>query len=353
MAMTYIEVSGTAYEIGRRQCEKLGELARIRYRRYGHYHADERPEHDLAPMIEWVQEHWPAQLEEVRGYADGLDMPFEQVFEFHFGPYVSAILDSQQCSNLGFSESPNGPILGGNLDDATGYVVQLTRRAGAYAHVGIVWPGWLSYWGGVNECGLAVSGSSARVQTASPPQPAQPPAWHSVYTARWVLETCRDVPEAIALLKQPGIAGHGNHIMIDETGNGVVVETHKPTGPYLAEHSWEPGGWICCGNFFVSEISPEEALASEDEHLRLRGNRVRLLREFGTRSEKGGGSIELLKATLRTHDGPDHGEGGICNPNNCCGVIYVPRERRILVAERFPCANEFIEYPLSGANPGA
>ncbi len=346
--MTYLEVAGSAYDIGRQQCERLGELAKIVYRRLGHCHADERPKYDRPAMITWLQQHWPAQLAEVRGYADGLGIDFEQVFDFNLGRYVDKLVGEQQCSNLGFRTSPQGPLLGGNLDDQTGYVVQLTRREGAYAHVGIVWPGWLSYWGGVNECGLAVSGSSARVRKSLPPEPAQPPAWHSVYTARLVLEECRNVPEAVEFLKRPGIAGHGNHIMIDDTGEGVVVETHKPTGPVIAEHSWEPGGWICCGNFFVSEISPEEALAGDDEYLRLRGNRVRILREFGARSETAGGSVNLLKETLRTHDGPEHGLGGICNQNNCCGVIYIPVERKILVAERFPCANEFVAYPLSG-----
>ena len=211
---------------------------------------------------------------------------------------------------------------------------------------GIVYPGLLSYFAGVNECGLAVSGSSARVRTQPAPPPEQPPAFQSVYTARLVLETCRDVPEAVALLRQPGIPGHGNHIMVDESGNGVVIESHKPTGPVLAEHDWQPGGWICCGNFFTSELSMEQALTASDAALRDRGNRVCLLREAGARSEITGGSIELLMETLRTHDGPEHGMGGICNPGNCLGIICVPRERRILVAERFPCANEFEEFSL-------
>ncbi len=347
MSMTFIELSGSAYEIGRQQCLSLGEMARYRYRKQFHRHATEAAQ-DLGPMIEWVAENWPAQLEEVRGYADGLGVDFEYVFDIHFGDYVGAATAQESCSNLGLRQSPNGPLLGGNLDDDPGYVVQTTRPKGAYAHVGIVWPGWLSYWAGVNEHGLAVSGSSARVLKTPPPEPARPPAFSSVYTARLVVETCRNVPEAIALLNQPGIAGHGNHIMVDAAGNGVVVETHKPTGPCLGHRGWEPGGWICCGNFFFSEFSVDEAAASGFEGIPDRANRVRIMQQFGRRSETEGGSIELLQQLCATHAGPEPKPtlGGICNPNTCCSVISVPRERRILVAERFPCVNPYIEYAL-------
>lgn len=346
MAMAHIELSGSAYEIGRRQCERLGVIAGYKYRKQFHLHADEAPVRDLGPMIEWIGRNWPDQLEEVRGYADGLGADFEYIFDIHFGAYVGALMEQQSCSNVGFRESPNGPLLGGNLDDDPGYIVQTTRREGAYAHVGIVWPGWLSYWGGVNEHGLAVSGSSARVLKTAPPVPQKPPAFHSVYTARLVVETCRDVPEAIELLKQPGIAGHGNHIMVDAAGNGVVVETHKPTGPYLADRGWEPGGWICCGNFFFSEFTVDEAAVSGFEGLAERANRVRIMEAFGRRSEVEGASIELLQELCATHDGPGHGLGGICNQNNVCSVISLPRERRVLVAERFPCVNKYVEYAL-------
>ena len=250
----------------------------------------------------------------------------------------------QNCSNLAFCESPDGPILGGTLDAAHVYCVQLTRRTGAYAHVAIVWPGWLSAYGGVNEHGLAVSGSSARLLKSQPPEPRQAPLFSSIYTARLTLETCRNVKEAIELLKREGIPGHGNHILIDADGNGAVVESHKPTGPATAVRSWELGGYIWCGNFFLSEFTVEEAAL----HPKLveRADRAKTILAFARRGVDKGSSIRLLQDLLTSHDAPEPTLSAICNPHTCCAMIAVPRERKILVSERYPCANEFVEYRL-------
>lgn len=339
--MSCLEVSGSAYEVGRRHGEKLAPLIRYCYQTALPRHVRQQETPDREELIRAVAERWPEQLEEVRGYSDGAGIDFNYAFDFNFGRFAKS---SPSCSNLAFRESPNGPILGGTLDDTHVYCVQLTRRAGACAHVGIVYPGWLSYYGGVNEHGLAVSGSSAVLHKSSPPQTEEQPMFWSIYTARLVLETCRSVTEAVDLLKQPGIPGHGNHIMIDADGNGALVESNKPTGPVLATHAWDDDGRLWCGNFFRSEFSINEASAFPG--LERESSRARAVLRFAEKGRQEGGSIDLLKAMLTSHDSEQPSLSGICNPNTCCAVISVPRERRILVAERYPCANEFVEYGL-------
>lgn len=342
--MDYFEVSGTAYEVGRQAGARFAQFVAYVCSR-GKRHSTDPPA-SSQEFDEWVaqmEEKWPYEVQEVRGYAEGAGIPFEEAFLTNFGDGIRARSAQSSCSNIAFRESPHGLVLAGTLDDSPIYYLQRTQVKGRYAHLGVFWPGWLTGWGGVNEHGLAVSGSSARLRK-SPVQHPGPGDWHSIYGARATLEQCRNVEEAIEFLKRPDIPGHGNHILIDADGNGAVVEKNKPSFDYLGERTWEENGTLLCGNFFLSEVSPDEP--TEDQTLKDAQSRFKILSQAAERGIKEGVSLELLQETLRTHDGPEHGPGGVCNNGTTLAMIALPKERRFLIAPRYPCRNEFVSYEL-------
>ncbi len=174
--------------------------------------------------IKQTETAWPDVVREIEGIAEGASIPFE---------YIAALMtqnnvvwETEQCTNLAFATTPEGPLWGGNADGCPFPLVEIRDVHGAYRNITCA-------LGGINEHGLAlgISGTSPGRAGGGIPPAFRLNVDHSVrsseqllHAARLILDRCKTVDEAIELLS----TGHGNHILIDETGKCTVVERAGP-----------------------------------------------------------------------------------------------------------------------------
>lgn len=131
------------------------------------------------------------------------------------------------CSTISLpaSASPDGVArMGRNLDFPSfnladkQSVVFIVRPQGKYAFAAVSWPGLVGVLSGMNEHGLTLANMEVtrrgRIPTAMP------------YTLlyRTVLEQCRTVDEAIALLRASQRQTPNNLMLMDASGDRAVVE---------------------------------------------------------------------------------------------------------------------------------
>jgi predicted choloylglycine hydrolase len=87
-----------------------------------------------------------------------------------------------------------------------------------FAFAAVSWPGMIGVFSGMNEHGLTLANMEV---TRAPRVPAAMP-YSMLY--RTILEECRDVEEAIALLQKTPIQTANNLMLMDAAGNRAVVE---------------------------------------------------------------------------------------------------------------------------------
>lgn len=89
---------------------------------------------------------------------------------------------------------------------------------GRYAFASVGWPGLIGVLSGMNEHGLCLANMEVTRQ------PRLPRAMPYVMLYRTVLERCRTVEEAVALLRKTPIQTANNLMLMDESGDRAVVE---------------------------------------------------------------------------------------------------------------------------------
>jgi hypothetical protein len=94
---------------------------------------------------------------------------------------------------------------------------------GRYAFASIGWPGMVGVLSGMNEYGLSL----ANMEVTRSPRFPQAMPYTMLY--RMVLEQCRTVDEAVALLKKTPIQTANNLMLMDAAGNRAVVELTPTT----------------------------------------------------------------------------------------------------------------------------
>jgi predicted choloylglycine hydrolase len=110
-----------------------------------------------------------------------------------------------------------------NLADKHTVVLVFRPTDGRYAFVAVAWPGMIGVLSGMNEHGLALANMEVK-------RPALlPMAMPYTLLYRTVLEKCRTVDEAIALLEKTPRQTPNNLMLMDAAGNRAVVEI-KPAG---------------------------------------------------------------------------------------------------------------------------
>jgi predicted choloylglycine hydrolase len=132
------------------------------------------------------------------------------------------------CSTVSFpaSASPDGVArMGRNLDfpglqilDSMSAVLIFHPADGRYQFAAITWPGLAGVLSGMNEHGLVLCNMEV---TRSPRLPSAMP-YALLY--RTVLERCRDVDEAVALLQNTPRQSANNLMLMDAAGKRAVIE---------------------------------------------------------------------------------------------------------------------------------
>jgi predicted choloylglycine hydrolase len=107
-----------------------------------------------------------------------------------------------------------------SLDIADKYTTVFIVRPndGRYAFASVGWPGMAGVLSGMNEHGLCLANMEV------PRDPGMPRAMPYTLLYRTVLERCKTVDEAVALLKSTPIQTANNLMLMDATGDRAAVE---------------------------------------------------------------------------------------------------------------------------------
>ncbi|CAM4434400.1 MAG: C45 family peptidase [Paenibacillus macerans] len=219
-----VELRGTNYEIGWGFGEFTKENPALRaFHTAGFDHFDEAEAKKAAELFNrWC----PGLAEELRGFADALEAKPSQII------YYAMTYLRPRCSQIavlpGISASGN-PLLARNYEfssDAEDFTLVKTSVTGKYAHLGTS----VLHFGrddGFNECGLAVTMSSCGFPVGALPYMRSPKLTGLQFWAviRALLENCKDVPEALAYMKDMPIAYNMNLMLVDKSGRAALAET--------------------------------------------------------------------------------------------------------------------------------
>ena len=345
--MKYHEVSGSFYKLGFEIGKTHKELIDYAIRSYATFHAPlskPGPCKQLTEMLK-IAERFPWAINEMRGIADGADIPFEKVAFLNFLGFGGLLRPGiSSCSNIVFTDSDRGPLLAGNCDDTPIFhLVSFIPDQGC-AYTIVRWAGTLLSWSGMNQYGLAVSGSSAG-SIEETPNGSIVRIGNSTLDEvlmRYLVETiilqeARNTKEAIEILLRPDMPGRGNHIIVDASGHAVVVEKvrFEHYGTREAQN-----GWVACGNLLLKDISKYDS--SKDKGIASSISRYKSLDRCGN----GPHTFEAAARVLRSHDGGPSEKGSVCNDGTACSAIFLPAEGKVYFTQRYACQYDFEVYSV-------
>jgi len=309
--MIHVELSGTPYEMGFQHGKALRPLVDAFVKYDLRRHSYKKPVSlDLDDMLNRINNYAPSLIEEIRGIADGADIPFDIMVELN-------IRINYFCTCIAFTTSENGPVLGKNLDFyAYAFQVLFTvKPETGYEMLTVGAAGSPASYGGLNRAGLAM-GHAAIVLTDARDKGNLP----VTLLRRQALQYCATVPEAIAYLSEHDPWQIGDNIMfLDRQGDAAVVEMrpgvqniHRPKNDRI---------W-CTG------CSPQmEPNMFTEDHLK----RYRHIEQ--TLQSKETLTSDYLCDLLSSHEG----ETPICRDSTQLSFLAYPASGTLKVADGFPC----------------
>ncbi|MCJ7545082.1 MAG: C45 family peptidase [Phycisphaerae bacterium] len=333
--MICISLKGSHYEIGVQHGRTFRDVIHCAIRQVCRFFGPKRRPGPRAVQdrADALKADYPQLLEEMTGIADGAEIPLEDVLILNLGPWSSC------CTNIAFYDSDEGPILGHTNDDKPGghfdamFSVEISGGQ-RFLYVGSA--GTLGSGAGVNGAGLAVSHANARPQSAEDKRQALNMNLYS----RTLLEGCGDATEAERFLTDRTFRSGGDNIIVmDSQGHGFVAEKYPP----LVDFRPVDKGALYCTN---RTLAPRTRQMMDQDNYEQGAketiglvNRERYLVRV-IEENQGRFTRELMERTLRSTE-----EGSkICNAYTNWAAILVPRRTELLLADRFPCHNEFRRY---------
>ena len=219
-----LELSGSSYEAGRLLGSRLASVPSLKKRLSGGF-----PGFGLTQFNQASQcfSRWcPGLNEELAGFADALGCAPEQVL------YYGMTWLTPRCSHLALLPSMTAsghPMTARNYefnDEAEDFTIIKTCIKGKYTHIGTSVLG-IGRDDGINEMGLTVTLSSSGFPVGPLPEMRRPAVTGLQFWAvvRTLLENCRDVKEALSMLKDMPVAYNLNLIVLDREGRCALVET--------------------------------------------------------------------------------------------------------------------------------
>lgn len=221
-----IDLRGSGSQIGQSHAEQLGAPIRTLFRTYfGRYFTSDAQRNLALMAASAFEAHLsPEHRQEVRALAAQSGLDERQVM---LGQCFLDLSAMTACSTVALpaAAAPDGVArFGRNLDFPSfnvadkNSVVLIVRPAGRYAFASVAWPGMLGVLSGMNEHGLALANMEVdrgrRLPQAMP--------YTMLY--RTVLERCRTVAEAVALLESTPRQTANNLMLMDAAGDRAVVE---------------------------------------------------------------------------------------------------------------------------------
>jgi len=218
-------IQGTPYTAGRAQGEALArspEVARF-------FTSPLKGKGELTPAqgaeaLAFFERHCPSLNEEIRGFADALNVAPERVVYYAFSHNPPTDFLGNACSQVVVmpSHSADGHMrVARNYDfnpRMTEMRLALTRIKGQAAHLGFSELQFGRY-DGLNEHGLCVSMSGG-----APLAPVEPGGCMFWSLIRTVLDRCATVAEALEVIEGIPLSFNLNLVLADRVGEAALVE---------------------------------------------------------------------------------------------------------------------------------
>jgi len=256
----------------------------------------------------------------------------------------------EKCSGLMFPQSEWGPIIGGTLDYQPIHYLLTARPEGGIPFCCVMWPGRAACtWGGMNEAGLAICGSSASVKRKENMwKDDRIQGLDTLSSNRVLLRSCRTVEEALTRLSLAELSNPGNLGMQDSTGRGVLVQGYIGEAPRLRFREFDKETGTCWGNFFPWDIGPDDCDDIPEEERRLDAFARYAALKRVVEGNKGKYSVEAMKQVLTSHEGSEDKphNWSVCNDGTDIAMVAAPTQGKLLFASKPPCVQGFAEYSL-------
>ena len=352
MDVPYLEVSGSSYEVGvavgRAFSARLRAfLAFKRHQACGPGAANAAHVAEAGAVLQdWCRRRAPHLLDEMRGYAAGAGVPFEDLIWLNSGDEARAratLAAGAVDGCTGFALTPdvtgNG-VLAGQSKDGPGaqnehYIVLLMRPTDRPAVLQLVYPGMLALLG-LSETGMTIGTNQIYEGTASEGMPI-------MLVKRLIWELDR-VDQAAALLAAEGLATASNFLLCDAHGQATCVEVK---GSDFARINLDDGMLIHTNHYLSEALGGNEddgAIAAHRSHER-RARLAELLRQ-----RRGRITPSAVFDCYRDHDGWPHSICAHQTPNDIhrttAVLVAEPQVKRLHVSTGQPCWNEPTTYQL-------
>jgi len=353
--MRIVRAAGSHYEIGRSCGEQCAQEMRqcMQARGIPERYAGEEHRAILARIEANVRRIAPDLWAELEGVADGSGIPLPDVLllnsisSLNRSEWAADAQAPPACTGIGFADTPEGVIIGktndgGGTDAARDDVPHCLTFPNGRRALFMAWPGTVWAWAWVNDAGLASNGSSVGSRHFNPEGiPGQ-------MVTRLVLEHCRDVPEALELMRDtPFVCEAAALTMGDAQGNLVAAERDVHT---LAVREAEDGVVFTANAWFSPELRGCDSTDPARE-VYLENSRHRFA-NLQRRTREVPHTIEGMQTLLRDHTHPgaicQHPKDNAAHYNTYNAFVMLPRRRAILVAGGRACEEPFTRLDLPG-----
>ena len=264
--VSYYEVKGTHYEIGRQLARKAATKGAFLPAPafWG--------EKELEEALALYDQYCPGIVDELKGYAEASGGKIKDI------AYTWMSYLVPRCSGLivlGSQMNDGHTRLARNYEFSVGTDEEVTlcktMVEGKYAHIG----GTVAIFGrheGINECGLAVSMSSCGlpVSNIEGMRPAGIKGLQFWAVVRSLLENCKNVDEALKLALEMPIAFNINLYLADASGKAALVETMNGKKAYeFIDENAEKKCLYGTNHIVIPSFQKEEPMAMENSIVRF------------------------------------------------------------------------------------
>lgn len=348
--MQVVDVSGRPFEMGRQIGEECVSKARAQRKgaaeAISHYtgmswrNAVERAKFYLP----YAAEFYPDFVEEIRGYAEGVKMPFDDVFALCC-PELSSSQGFHGCTDVVVSEdvTQDGSVLACHNEDwnpgaLKNVVLVRAKPSGKPSFISTCYAGLIPTTG-MNDRGISITGNALSANDVRVGIPR-------LFPVRRVLEA-RRIGEALTMATPPGRASSYNNICSERTGEIYSLEGSATDCATLYAAA---GHLVHTNHYTVETMRKFEAYPNSIAGSVVRYNRAKRL----LKRQLGSVTIESVKELLRDHVNMPESICGHAKPSlhpsdtweTIFSVIYDLTDLSAHVCRGHPCEGRYYRVDI-------
>lgn len=242
----HMVLEGTPYEIGRKEAEIIKKQCpeEIDFMLNGNDYIKPASQSLIEEAIKTFDKFCPNINEEIRGFADYCGCPPEKIIYYSF-TYVCR----GNCSTFAVlpqKTADKKTYVGRSYewDDTDDKKLITIKADGSYSHMGFS----IMFFGrydGINEKGLCVTMTNGIPCIMSEEEGLR--FWMVI---RILLDKCKNVDEAMGLIKQLPISSFCNLVITDKNNESVLVEIHNSIKTFKRISQTSDEGYVCSTNHY-------------------------------------------------------------------------------------------------------